>query len=354
MQNQLNFIAAGQLEWREVPLPSLPDDKAVIVRPLTVTTCDFDGVAIAGLSKMKGPKPLGHEGEGVIINVGDEVTRFKVGDRVIMPWKIACGHCKPCGRGHTGQCASVPPWDSYGWGEGSNIWGGFISDAVVVPWADFMLTPMPEGADPILIAGLADNITDGWRAVGPHLKERPGGTVLVAGFMGPGSIGLYAAGWAVALGAERVLYADYDLDRLQRAEKMGAQAMDLNVDKLSSLKPRLKKIDGGFDITVDSGGDPAALTQLLYLTARGGVCVSVAGVMYPGQEIPFPVFDMYMKSVSFHTGWVHTQAIIDGPLRLINERVFDPSPVTSTITNWEDAIDPLLEPFTKVIIRRDA
>ena len=336
-----------------MPLPSLPDDKAVIVRPLTVTSCDFDGLVIQGKFPMRGPKPLGHEGEGVITNVGDDVTRFKIGDRVIMPWKIACGHCTPCGRGHTAQCSSVPPSESFGWGQMADIWGGFISDAVVVPWADFMLTPMPKGADPILMGGLADNITDGWRAVGPHLKERPGGSVLVAGFAAPGSIALYAAGWAVALGAQRVVYADHDQGRLERAAKMGAEPVDLNVDKLRSLKPKLRGLEGGFDITVDGGGNPAALTELLYLTARAGVCVSTGGVLYPGKEIPFPVFDMYMKSVSFNTGWVHTQTIINEPLKLVHAGVFDPSPVTSTIADWGDAIEALLEPFTKVIIKRD-
>lgn len=353
MQRQLNFMGKQHLEWLEVPLPSLPDDKAVIVRPLTATTCDFDGFAIAGFAPIKGPKPLGHEGEGVIINIGDEVTRFAIGDRVIMPWKIACGTCTPCGRGHTAQCATVPVEDSYGWGVDSHIWGGFISDAVVVPWADFMLTKMPKGADPILLAGLADNITDGWRAVGPHLKERPGGTVLIVGFSPPGSIGLYAAGWAVALGASKVVYADYDQDRLARAAAMGAEPMDLNTSTLKSLKPKYWRIEGGFDITVDSGGNPEALTELLYLTARAGVCVSTAGIGYPRQAIPFPVYEMYRKSMSFHTGWVHTQTLIDEPLRLITEGVFDPGPVTSTIVDWDEAIEPLLEPFTKVIIWRD-
>ncbi len=353
MQNQLNFMGKGKLEWREVPLPSLPDDDAVIVRPLTVTTCDFDGLVIQGLVPIKGPKPFGHEGEGVITNVGDNVKRFKIGDRVVMPWKIACGHCTPCGRGHTAQCESVPPEDCYSWGENANIWGGFVSDGVIVPWADHMLTHMPEGADPILIAGVADNITDGWRAVGPHLKERPGGTVLVAAIAAPGSIALYAAGWAVALGAKRVVYADYDQGRLECAAQMGAEPMDLNTSSLRSLKPHLGSMKGGFDITVDGGGNPAALTELIYLTARAGVCVSTGGLMYYGNEVPFPVFDMYRKSMSFHTGWVHTQMIIDEPLALIHEGVFDPSPVTTVVVDWEDAIDPLLAPFTKVIIRRD-
>jgi len=184
------------------------------------------------------------------------------------------------------------------------------------------------------------------------LKERPGGTVLVFGYGSPGSIGLYAAGWAVALGASRVVYADRNQDRLARAAKMGAEPIDTRVTKLRSLKPKHRSVEGGFDITVDNGGDPEALTELLYLTARAGVCVSTVGITYARQTIPFPVYEMYRKSVSFHTGWVHTHSLIDEPLRLVHEGVFDPSPVTTKVVKWQDAHEAMLEPFTKLIISR--
>jgi threonine dehydrogenase-like Zn-dependent dehydrogenase len=351
---QLNYIATRQLEWRDVPMPSLPDDTAVIVRPLTVATCDMDGVVIHGLLKLRGPTPLGHEGDGVIIDAGDRVTRWKIGDRVIIPWKVACGACKSCGRGHTAQCLMVPPEDAYGWGPTAPHWGGFLSDAVVVPFADHMLTAMPADVDPVLACGVADNISDGWRAVAPHLAERPGGSVLVVGMAPPGSIGLYAAGIAVASGAERVTYADYDEGRLAIAERMGAVPLQLAHAKLSGLKPDLDKIEDGFDVTVDASGNGEVLPTLVKLTARGGVCTSTAGVMYRGRDPHLPVYDMYRKSMSFHTGWVHTHSIIDAPLELIRSGVFDPSPVTTVVASWEDAIEAMTQPFTKVIVSRSA
>ncbi len=348
---QLTFVEPRKLEWREVPTPKLPDDDAVIVRPLTVATCDFDGVVIAGLLPFKGPKPLGHEGEGVVIQVGDRVKRHKIGDRVIIPWKIACGTCPACSRKHSAQCSTVLPAESYGWGPSSAIWGGFLSDAVAVPWADFMLTPLPPAVDPLLACGVADNISDGWRAVAPGLKERPGGTVLVLGGAPPGSIGLYAVGIAVALGACRVVYADVDPARRAIAERLGAEAFDLGTRALTELKPDLRNLFGGFDITVEGSGNPALLAPLLHLAARAGVCTSVTGIMYRG-DVPLPVREMYQKSVSFHTGWVHTQAIIDEPLELIRSGRFDPSPVTTRVATWDEAIDALSEPFTKVLIAR--
>ncbi len=88
-----------------------------------------------------------------------------------------------------------------------------------------MLPKLPDGVDPLLACGVADNISDGYRAVGPHLKERPGGTVLVVGLAPPGSIGLYAAGIAVAMGAEKVVYADADPERLEIAAALGAEPL---------------------------------------------------------------------------------------------------------------------------------
>jgi threonine dehydrogenase-like Zn-dependent dehydrogenase len=341
---QLNFIKPHVLEWHEVPAPVLPDGKAVIVRPLTVSTCDMDGIVIGGGMPLRGPVPLGHEGEGVIIDAGDKVRRFKVGDRVIIPWKIACGSCQQCGRGHTSQCVTVPPEDAFGWGPTAPHWGGFLSDAVVVPWADHMLTALPSDVDPVLACGVADNISDGWRAVAPHLAQRPGGTVLVAGGTRPGSIGLYAAGIAAALGASRVVYASADSALNAVGKALGCSVVDLRETPLSEIK-------GDFDITVDALGRPDAIPALLARTGGAGVCTSIAGVMYRKAEIVFPVYEMYRRSISFHTGWVHTHSIIDEPLELIRSGKFDPSPVTTRIVAWEDVIDALTQPFIKVIVQ---
>ena len=349
---QLNFIGPRALEWREVPAPVLDDQHSVLVRPLTVSTCDMDGVVIQGLLPLKGPVPLGHEGEGVIIETGEAVKRWKVGDRVIIPWKIACGHCRSCGRGHSAQCLTVPPEDAYGWGPTAPQWGGFLSDAVLVPYADTMLTKLPDGIDPVLACGVADNISDGWRAVGPALRERPGGTVLVAGMVPPGSIGLYAAGIAVALGSERVVYADHDLHRLGIAERMGAESVNLGVTSLESLKAG-NVLDGGFDVTVDASGNPDVLRALIRLTARAGICVSTAGVVYRGRDPQLPVYEMYRKSMTFSTGWVHTHSLIDEPLSLIASGRFDPSPVITKVVPWNEAQDALCEPFTKLIVSRE-
>jgi threonine dehydrogenase-like Zn-dependent dehydrogenase len=268
-----------------------------------------------------------------------------MGDRVIIPWKIACGHCTACRRGHTAQCSTVPPEDSYSWGPRAHMWGGFVADAVVVPWADHMLTRLPTDVDPIRACGVADNISDGWRAVGPHLAARPGGTVLVTGGLPPGSIGLYAAGLAKSLGAAKAVYASPSAGMNAIAAQMGCEVIDTNFQPLSAIKET-------FDVTVDSAGDPAGLTQLLRLTGRAGVCTSVVGIVYYGKSIQLPVHEMYRRSVSFHTGWVHTHGLLHEPLELIRNGTFDPRPVNTAVVEWEDAAEALASPFTKIIVHR--
>jgi alcohol dehydrogenase len=239
----------------------------------------------------------------------------------------------------------VPPEDAFGWGPTAPQWGGFLSDAVVVPWADYMLTALPNDVDPVLACGVADNISDGWRAIGPHIASRPGATVLVAGGRMPGSIGLYAAGIAKSLGASRVVYVSGVAALNQIAANLGCETIDLKDQPLNAIA-------GTFDITVDAMGEPAGLPNLLMLTGRAGVCTSIAGIMYRKQDIPFPVYDMYRRSVSFHTGWVHTHSVIDEPLALIRSGQFDPTPVNTAVVRWEDAIPALIQPFTKIIIAR--
>jgi threonine dehydrogenase-like Zn-dependent dehydrogenase len=347
---QLTFLKPKSIEWHEVEEPKLTDNESVIVRPLTVSSCDFDGAAINGMIRMPGPTPLGHEGEGVIIEVGKSVNKWQKGDRVIMPWKIACGTCPNCKNSHSAQCESTPEGDSFSWGPIPR--GGFMSDAVSVPYADFNLTRLPDNVDPVLTCGVADNITDAWRAVGPHLKQRPGGTVLVAAAQPPGSIALYTAGIAVALGSKRVVYADTDQSRLDIAARMGAEPLFLSDTALDEFATNRHSLLGGFDITVDAWNTPLVIAQLIAATARAGVLVSTAGIMYRKAEVKLDLYAMYRKSISLFTGWVHTHSIINEPLRLIANGQFDPSPVTSRIVNWVDAKDALLDPFVKVILSR--
>jgi threonine dehydrogenase-like Zn-dependent dehydrogenase len=341
---QLNYITTGTLEWHDVPAPRLPSDKAALVRPLVVSTCDRDGGVISGLVRFRGPVPVGHEGVGEITDVGDAVKNFRPGDRVIMPWKISCGECAKCQMGLTAHCQSVPHEAAYGWGPTAREWGGFLADLVAVPWADHMLCPLPDGLDPLAASGLGDNITDAWRAVGPQLAERPGGHVLVAGGGGPGSIGLFAAGLAHALEAGEIVYLDPSPERRAlAAELYCAEIWD-------GSEGLLDELDAGFDVTVDASGNPEMLGYALAHTGANGTCTSTSASVYAGADVPIPALHMFRWDVTLKTGWVHTRPLMGDPLALIVEGKFDPRAVTTAVVEFDQAAEALAQPFTKLVM----
>src|SRR5436309_615445 len=212
-----------RLAWHEVPEPERRHEREAIVRPLAVATCDLDQPMIFGQTPFAMPVHLGHE---CVAEVVEGPERFAPGDRVVVPFQISCGCCERCRRGLTGSCTTVPPLSMYGFGALGGAWGGMLSDLALVPYADAMLVPVPEGVEPALVASAADNMTDGWRAVAPALAELPAADVLVVSGGAARSIPLYAVDAALALGAASVTYVDTDPSRLAVAHELGARAVE--------------------------------------------------------------------------------------------------------------------------------
>src|SRR5262245_50564336 len=173
---QLTFVEPGKLEWRDVPEPKLQGDGEALVRPIAVATCDLDKMVVRGYVPAEEGLPFGHECIAEVTEVGDAVGSVRPGDLVSVPFQISCGECDRCRRGQTGNCERVERMATYGLPVGTN-YGGFLSDAARVPFADAMLVRVPDGVEPATIASLSDNIPDGWRTVGPQLAERPGAPV---------------------------------------------------------------------------------------------------------------------------------------------------------------------------------
>src|SRR2546421_6259533 len=166
------------LAWQEVPEPQRRHEREAIVRPMAVATCDLDQPMIFGLTPFSFPIHLGHE---CVAEVVEGPEGFHPGDRVVVPFQISCGTCERCRRGLTGNCTSVPALSMYGFGALGGEWGGMLSDRALVPYADAMLVPLPDGVEPTVVASAADNIADGWRTVAPALAEHPADDVLVVG-----------------------------------------------------------------------------------------------------------------------------------------------------------------------------
>jgi alcohol dehydrogenase len=314
-----------------------------------VAACDLDGAIARGQVPFPGPFEAGHEFVAEVIEAGSDAAASP-GDRAVVSFQISCGDCERCRAGHTGNCTSVSPGAMYGIGATGGDWGGALADVVRVPYADTMLFALPDGLDPAAVASASDNIPDGWRTVAGPLEANPGAPVLVVGG-GAASIALYAVDAGRALGAERVDYLDRDAGRLALAEELGAHPLELGED-VSTDNDGFPERVGPYPITVDAGGQPAGLATALRSTEPDGTCTSVG--IYFGRETPVPLFEMYVKGITFHTGRVHACAAIPEVLELAAAGRITPEKVTSRVADWEEAPEALADPPTKLVIARDA
>lgn len=336
---QLTWTEAG-LAWREVDAPRLSGDGDALVRPIAVATCDLDALVLSGGAPLPPPFAFGHEAVAEVVETAPGVTAAARGDLVVVPFQLSCGHCDRCRRGQTGSCSTAGAGAAYGMAPiGRGEWGGMLSDLVRVPYADAMLVPLPAGIEPVHAASVADNVPDGWRAVAPPLRDRPGEAVLVVG--GGGSVGLYAAAVAVALGSERVDYVDQDARRLAVAEAVGARPIE-------------RRPDGGragrYAVTVDHSGTVEGLHTAIRSTDPGGTCTSTA--IYFAGDVPLPLLDMYVRGVTFHTGRVDARAAIPAVLDLMVAGRLRPELVTSAVVAWDDAATALDGLDAKVVVSR--
>lgn len=331
---QLTYLAPRTLAWRDVPEPDGVAADAAVVRPLAVATCDLDLAVLARQGLIDGPFAFGHEFVGEVVATGSAVRSVAAGARVAVPFQISCGACPECRRGLTASCSAVAPLAGYGLGRlGGLGWGGALTDLVRVPYADAMLVPVPTDVDPALLASLSDNLPDAHRTV---RDVRPGEEVLV---VGGGSIGVLAAGMAVAAGA-RVRYVDTDASRCGIAEGYGARVDQRVLDAPVAPAERV----------VHTSARPDQLVQALLSVAPGGVLVDTG--VYWGRTTPVPLFAMYTTGVTLTTGRANARAGMPAVLDLVREGRFDPTPVLTVRASWEDAAEALLQPTVKTVVSR--
>ncbi len=339
---QLSFIKPSTLEWHEVAFPKLAHATDAIVRPIAVARCDLDLYIATGIVPFPGPFAFGHEMVGEVVDAGGKAGVVP-GQRVVVPFQISCGACASCKRGFTASCETVPPYSAFGLGGGRVEYGGALSGAIRVPYADFMLVPLPEGVDPVVAASTADNIPDGWRAVAPQLAEYPGGSVLIVGGLAQ-SVGIYAAGAAVALGAGRVLYLDDNEGNRNRAVAMGAVAEPLSLDQGRSPKEP-------FDIVVEAAGTADALAFAMRSCAPNGIVTSVA--MHLGATTPLPLSHAYYKGLRFQTSRASARTWLPDVLHCIACGKLHPEHVTHNVLTFADAADAMTDTGPKLVFVPD-
>jgi threonine dehydrogenase-like Zn-dependent dehydrogenase len=373
---ELTFVRTGHLEWRDRADPAISEPTDALVRPFVASRCDGDCLplhrsvsrpmqaglklglidpvvaSIVGHVPFQGPFAIGHECVAQVTAVGSGVTGLAVGDVVVVPWAISCGTCEECRLGLTAKCSTMSAASpgrelaAFGFGPASGAWGGMVADALRIPFADHMLVKVPEGVDPLRVAAASDNLADAWRCVVPPLRQRPGGRVLVIGGGGQ-SIGLYAAGLAVAHGASSVDYLDDRDSRLEVAESFGARVHRVDKARRKSVLPTTS---GRYDVAVEASSHPQGLRDALRALRPGGICTGTGYYLSPGTKLP--VMDMYATSATLHVGVSHVRPVLPELLDFIATTGFEAERVTSLVADWDEAPEAYQAHTTKLVLHR--
>jgi len=247
------FHDVGDIRLEDVPEPRLQEPTDAIVRLTTSAICGTDLHFVRGtFSGMKEGTILGHEGVGVIEELGPDVLNLKVGDRVLIPSTIACGTCSYCRAGYHAQCDNANPHGGtafFGGPEASGPFNGLQAEKARIPFAHVGLVKLPEEVSDDEAILISDIFPTGY--FGAELAEvTPGDTVAV---FGCGPVGQFAIASAKLMGAGRVIAIDQIEDRLDMARAQGAEVVDFSQD---DPVERIKALtDGiGVDRVIDAVG----------------------------------------------------------------------------------------------------
>lgn len=321
---QLTAMGPNDVQWIEVPDPQLNSPKAALLHPVAVGVCDFDrGVVSGRYTNLSFPIALGHEIVAKVLEVGDEVQTLKAGQHVILPLHISCGECGPCAGGHTNSCDSRRPLSNFGLGAAGGNWGGGMSDLLVVPYADAMSVPVPDGFTPADCAAIGCNLVDLHRTMQPHLTAFPNPHVLIVSG-NAGNMALYGVVMAKALGIQAIDFLDDDDLRLQAAAALGANALRLG---------QATRKDG-YPIVVDCSADPDRLAIALKSVAKDGICTPVWP--YAG-TVNIPIGQMFRKNATLITGQPHARAHMSPVLSLMAAHNFSSTSIPVEVLPWESA-----------------
>jgi glutathione-independent formaldehyde dehydrogenase len=349
-----------------------------------------------GRTPLKPGQVVGHEIMGVIEEVGEAVTSIKKGDRVVLPFNIACGYCYNCHRGYTNMCLTMNDQKAhaaYGYA-GMGPYKGGQAGYVLVPNADFNCLKVPgkpfdEWEDDFIL--LADVFPTGY--FGAEIAHvGPGKSVAI---FGAGPVGLMAALSSVIKGASEIYVVDFIPERLEKARQLGATPIDVNegdpVEQIvkrrqankalpQRLRPGEEKLLQGVDCAIDAVGyqarddrdysreNPTQVLDNVIKVVNPAGHIGIVGVYIapdPGAEndqakqgiFPFAIAEVFDKAVSIGMGQC--------PVKRYNEYLRDliimgrakPSKIVSHRIRIEDAphaykkFDERSDGYTKVVIK---
>jgi threonine dehydrogenase-like Zn-dependent dehydrogenase len=346
----------NKVQVETVPDPKIINPRDAIVRITTTAICGSDLHLYDGLNPtMKKGDILGHEFMGEVVELGSGVSNVKVGDRVVVPFSIACGSCFFCSRDLWSLCDNSNPnaWmvekimghspsGLFGYSHLTGGYAGGQAEYARVPFADTGLLKIPDGLTDEQVVFLTDIFPTGYMAA-ENCDIKPGDTVAI---WGCGPVGQFAIRSALMLGAERVIAIDRVPERLQMAKDGGAHI--LNYEEIE-VGEALKEMTGGRgpDAVMDAVGmeahgmglegfydkamqavkmetdRPNVLRQAIVACRKGGT-VSVPGV-YTGFVDKMPMGAFMNKGLTMKTGQTHVHSYLHPLLERVQNGEIDPS-----------------------------
>jgi S-(hydroxymethyl)glutathione dehydrogenase / alcohol dehydrogenase len=339
------FHKPGDIRYEQFDDPLIEDQRDAIIRVTSTAICGSDLHIYDGFLPQLRPEVLGHEFMGIVEDVGTGVTNLKKGDRVVVPFTVACGTCFFCNLHLEMHCENSNP-QNYGPDGGlltekggglfgySDLYGGYNggqAEAVRVPFADYCLRHAPETLKDEQILFLTDIFPTGWSAI--EWGELKGGETVA--IFGSGPVGLMAQKSAWIQGAGRVIAIDtvnYRLDRAKRVNNVetlnpnevdvieairamtGGRGADLCVDAVG-MEPQRSVLDRAKAVLNLEKGSMKVLEMCFHAVRRGGI-VTVVGV-YGTPFDNFPVGQMFDKGITIKQGQSSVHKNIDYLLNLV-------------------------------------
>ena len=330
----LVYKGPGQKGWEEVPDPTIQQSTDVIVQMVVATICGTDLHILKGdVPEVQVGRVLGHEGIGVVTEIGAGVTRLAVGDRVILACVSSCGRCSYCRKGLYSHCLDPEGMPGIGWIFGYMI-DGTQAEYVRVPFAENSVYPVPEGMTDSEGILLSDILPTGFEIGVQYGRVSPGDVVAV---IGSGPVGLSAVMTARLYGPSKVIAIDLDNARLARAEDFGA------TDTVNSGDPNwrdqvLALTDGlGVDVAIEAVGVPETFTIATEIVRPGG---HVANIGVHGAPVELKLNELWIRNIDISMGLVNTNTL-GMLLKLVSEHTL---PADKFVTH-EFTFDQVLEAY---------
>jgi len=339
----LTYGGVRTIEYKDVADPSIEKPDDLIVKITSTAICGSDLHLIHGMiPKMPTGFILGHEAMGIVEETGPDIRRLKKGDRVIVPFPVACGHCWYCEHDLWSQCDESNAHGEVGGIFGySELFGGYDggqAEYLRVPYGNVGPKLVPEDLTDEQLIFLTDILPTSYWGTIVNGGVKPGDTVVV---LGCGPVGLLAQKWAAYAGAKRIIAVDQVEYRLKHAQNFN-HVETINLDDFENTGEYIKEItNGGADVVIDcvgmdgkmsmieriesklklQGGSKSAIEISAQAVRKGGT-VSIVGV-YGAKYNLFPFGDFFSRNVTLKMGQCPAHSYVEPILSLIQRGLFD-------------------------------